>query len=159
MTRSSRLLILALVLLGTGLAGLLLVGTIGPAVRSRGGSAEDRGRWIFQTGTDPDTGIPIPASGGMMMHMSCADCHGLDGRGLRTPMFVSPDIRYRNLTDPAGMVEPDGSRGHTYTDELIKRAITQGIDAEGRPLAWPMPRWQMTEQQLNDLLSYLKVLP
>jgi cytochrome c oxidase subunit 2 len=159
MTNSRRLLILSLALIGIGLIGLLVVGATVPAVRSREGSPEARGQWIFRTGTDWDTGLPIPASGGMMMHMSCADCHGLDGRGLRTPMFVSPDIRYRNLTDPAGMVEPDGSRGHTYTDELIKRAITQGIDAEGRPLAWPMPRWQMTEQQLNDLLSYLKVLP
>lgn len=159
MTNSRRFLILSLALIATGLIGLLVVGAIMPAVRSREGNPEARGQWIFRTGTDPETGLPIPASGGMMMHMSCADCHGLNGRGLRPPMFVSPDIRYRNLTDPAGMVEPDGSRGHTYTDELIKRAITQGIDPEGQPLAWPMPRWQMTEQQLNDLLSYLKVLP
>jgi len=157
---SSRgLLLLALALIGTGLVGLLVLGTMGPAGRSAGESAEERGRWIYQTATDPNTGIPIPTSGGMMMPMSCANCHGLDGRGLRTPMFISPDIRYRNLTDPAGMVEPDGSRGPTYTDEGIKRAITQGIDAEGRLLAWPMPRWQMTEQQLDDLLSYLKALP
>ncbi len=159
MTSSRRLPILSLALIVIGLTGLVVAGAIVPAFRSRPAGAQARGAWIYRTGTDPDTGIPIPASGGMMMHMSCADCHGLDGRGLRTPMFVSPDIRYRNLTDPAGMVEADGSRGHVYTDELIERAITQGIDAEGRPLAWPMPRWQMTEQQLNDLLAYLKALP
>lgn len=88
--------------------------------------------------------------------MSCANCHGLDGHGLRTPMFVSPNITCRNLSDPAGMLEPDGTRGPTYSDDLIRRAVTQGIDAEGHQLAWPMPRWQLTDQEWNDLLAYLK---
>ncbi len=94
-----------------------------------------------------------------MMRTSCASCHGLDGHGLRTPMFVSPNITYRNLTDPAGMLEPDGTRGPTYTNDLIRRAIAQGIDAEGKPLDWPMPRWQLTDREWNDLLAHLKTLP
>jgi mono/diheme cytochrome c family protein len=103
-------------------------------------------------------GQPIRFTGGMPMRLACADCHGLEGRGLRTPMFISPDITYRNLTDPAGMLEPDGERGPTYTDALIHRAVTQGIDAEGKPLAWPMPRWHLTDRQWQDLLAYLKTL-
>jgi hypothetical protein len=74
-------------------------------------------------------------------------------------MFLSPDITYRNLTDPAGMLEPDGGRGPRYTDDAIRRAVTQGIDAEGKPLAWPMPRWALSEQQWQALLAYLKTLP
>lgn len=93
-----------------------------------------------------------------MMSMSCASCHGVDGRGLATPMFTSPDISYRNLTDPAGMLEPDGGRGPTYNVPLIRRAVTEGIDAEGKPLAWPMPRWQLTDLEWQDLLAYLKTL-
>ncbi len=73
-------------------------------------------------------------------------------------MFVSPNISYANLTDPAGMREPDGSRGPLYTDALIQRAITQGIDADGKPLEWPMSRWQLTDRQFGDLLAYLKTL-
>lgn len=146
--------------------GLVVVGGIGLGLLSAGvlaiGPRADtpvaRGEWLYQTGSDPASG-PIPFSGGMMMRMSCAACHGADGHGLRTPMFVSPNITARNLTNPAGMVEPDGTRGPTYTDAQITRAITQGLDAEGRPLAWPMPRWHMTDRQLDDLLAYLKTLP
>lgn len=156
--RNWELLVASMVLLIAGATGvaLLRTGLLVPGPTASEASA--RGEWIFRTGFDVD-GAPIPYTGGMMMRMACADCHGLDGRGLRTPMFVSPDITYRNLTDPAGMREPDGHRGHTYTDDTIRRAVTQGVDAEGRPLAWPMPRWRLTDRQWSDLLAYLKTLP
>ncbi len=152
------LLFSGLALLAVGIAGLALLSSGVLATGPSAGAPAERGAWIYRTGTDPN-GQPIPYSGGMMMRMSCANCHGVDGHGLRTPMFVSPDITYHNLTDPAGTVEPDGMRGPTYTDELIRRAVTQGIDAEGKPLAWPMPRWRLTDQAWNDLLAYLKTLP
>ncbi len=152
-------LIAGLALIIIGVAGLVLLSSgilSGPKV---GSTPATRGEWIFRTGTDPD-GQPIPYSGGMgMMQASCAGCHGADGHGLRTPMFVSPNIAYRNLTNPSGMQEPDGTRGPTYTDDLIRRAVTQGIDPEGKPLDWPMPRWQLTDAEWGDLLAYLKTLP
>ncbi|MGE5140076.1 MAG: c-type cytochrome [Rudaea sp.] len=156
--KGTGLLIGGLVLIVAGIVGLVLLGSGVLSLATSAGTPEARGRWIFETGTDPN-GQPIPASGGMMMRGSCASCHGANGRGLRTPMFVSPDITYRNLTDPAGMVEPDGSRGMRYTDDLIRRAVTQGIDAEGSALTFPMPRWQLTNEQWTDLLAYLKTLP
>jgi cytochrome c oxidase subunit 2 len=113
------------------------------------------GERIFRYGLDGD-GNPIPRSGGMMMRTGCAGCHGGDGTGRSTGMFVAPDITYENLTDPAGMREPDGSRGDTFTDELIKRAVTEGVDAEGKPLSWPMPQWRLSEEQWSALLDYLK---
>ena len=88
----------------------------------------------------------------------CASCHGVAGQGERMQMFVSPNITYSNLTDPRGMVEPDGSRGMTYTDEQIGRAISSGIDATGEPLSTWMPHWQLTDQEFVDLLAYLKTL-
>ncbi|MBX5491686.1 MAG: c-type cytochrome [Chloroflexi bacterium] len=156
--RQRGLLLAGLITLGLGVAGLALLsaGALGP--RAALDEPAARGAWIFRTGTRPD-GSPLPYSGGMMMRLSCADCHGPDGHGLRTPMFISPDITYRNLTDPAGMLEPDGSRGSTYTDGLIRRAVVQGVDAEGKPLAWPMPRWRLSEAEWRDLLAYLKALP
>jgi mono/diheme cytochrome c family protein len=90
---------------------------------------------------------------------ACADCHGSDGRGRIMMMFTSPDIRYSNLTDPAGMREVDGSRGSTYTDEQIRRAIVEGVGADGKALNWPMPRWQLTDQDWTELSAYLETLP
>ena len=152
-------------LLFMGLASIIL-GIIGLVLLNLGdinldvsnGSAVERGAWIFNTGTDPN-GQPIPFSGGMMMEASCAGCHGTNGHGLHTPMFTSPNITYRNLTDSAGMIEPDGRHGMTYTDELILRAVTQGIDAEGKPLDSFMPHWQLTNAEWNALLAYLKAMP
>lgn len=94
----------------------------------------------------------------MMMAMGCTACHGTNGDGPRTRMLVSSNITERSRTDPSGMVEPDGCCGPTDTDDQFAQAITQGIDAEGQLLAWPMPRWQMADQELNDLLTYLKTL-
>lgn len=151
------LLLTGLAFLTIGIIGLTLFGSgiVPPAAAENTPAA--RGAWIFRTGAAPD-GQPIPYSGSMMMRASCAGCHGVDGRGLRTPMFVSPNVTYRNLTDLAGMLEPDGTRGPTYTDDQIRRAVTQGTDAEGKPLDWPMPRWQLTDQEWNDLLAYMKML-
>jgi cytochrome c oxidase subunit 2 len=42
---------------------------------------------------------------------------------------------------------------------LIKRAVTQGIGADGRKLDLIMPRWQMSDTDLNDLIAYLKTMP
>lgn len=74
-------------------------------------------------------------------------------------MFSAPNITYRNLTDPKGMIEPDGSRGPTYTDAEIQRAVEQGIGPDGDQLDTTMPRWQLTDQEFNALLAYLKTLP
>ena len=56
------------------------------------------------------------------------------------------------------MLEPDGERMPPYNDQTLERAITQGIDSEGKPLDWPMPRWQMSETEVDDLIAFLKSL-
>jgi mono/diheme cytochrome c family protein len=106
-------------------------------------------------------GQPLSRAGGygMMMVSGCASCHSVNGHGLRTMMFTTPNITYANLTDPAGMLNPDGSRGPTYTDDQIRRAATQGIDAAGDALSTGMPRWQLSDQDWSDLLLFLKTLP
>jgi cytochrome c oxidase subunit 2 len=151
--------------------------------RGRGGPFRDpfiddyrsNGERIYFTGTS-ETGPPITAEmpgmhsmpSGMM---TCAACHGTDGRGgpvrMMMATFTAPDIRYDNLTSPehgAGEDEEhdDGEAGHAehppYTDQTIKRAITEGVDPAGEPLEWMMPRWRMTDGQLNDLIAYLKAI-
>jgi hypothetical protein len=153
-------------------AGVLAVGNsrhngVTPGPAAAGGSAS-QGEVIFQTGRDA-SGAPIPRSssgqgggmmggGGMMMGGGCATCHGSDGRGRSTMMFTAPNITYGNLTAPQGMLQPDGTRGPTYTDATLRTAVTQGIDPEGSHLEWPMPQWQLSGPQWSDLLAYLKTL-
>lgn len=111
---------------------------------------------IFNQGIGID-GHPVARSGGMGMG-GCASCHGHDGHGWRMMMFTSPNITYANLTDPSGMLEPDGTRGPTYTGALIQRAVVSGIDPAGDTLASWMPRWQLTDEEWTDLLAYLETL-
>jgi hypothetical protein len=162
MARSRRtdLVIVALALAVAVLAAAAVV-VLG-SNRSVGRSVVSRGEAIFQAGVDAN-GNPIPRSGGGMMGggmmvAGCATCHGPDGHGRTTPMFTSPNITYGNLTDPQGMLQPDGTRGATYTDATLRTAVTQGLDPEGSRLQSPMPQWQLTSGQWGDLLVYLKTL-
>jgi hypothetical protein len=68
-------------------------------------------------------------------------------------MFISPNITYDKLTDPAGMLESDGQRMSPYNNDTLKRIITQGIDTQGQPLDWQTP-----DNDLDDLISFLKTL-
>jgi len=113
-------------------------------------SFESNGERIYFTGIN-ERGERIPFTGGpqwLIMHGgSCVNCHGRDGSGGFTPMMcngVAADIRYSELKEE-------------MSDEEIKIAITKGIH-EGKELDWCMPRWQLSEEDLNDLIEYLKKL-
>jgi len=141
---------------GWGMMG----GPGGVRLKTRYGSNGER---IYYTGVSEQTG-PIPLRGGppwLAMHGGgCVNCHGVNARGGVPVMMgtaIPADIRYAALTAKNG--HDKGEEGHPpYTDTLIAQAITQGIDSAGKPLDWTMPRWQMTEEDLNDLIAYLKTL-
>jgi hypothetical protein len=38
----------------------------------------------------------------------------------------------------------------------MKRSITKDVNPEGEPLHLIMPQWKMSEDDLNDLIEYLK---
>jgi mono/diheme cytochrome c family protein len=134
--------------------GVAVLGALGPGWTSRDLPPGER---IFLYGLAAD-GRPVPRSGGMMMRSGCAGCHGRDGRGRTTRMYSAPDVTYGNLTDPLGMREPDGTRGSVFTDEAIRAAVIEGVGPGGDRLSWPMPRWNLTDDQWADLLAYLKTL-
>lgn len=122
------------------------------------------GEQIYFTATS-QRATSITSDGGMGMMgggmMTCASCHGPDGRGGRVRMmmrvFETPDIRYKTLTSEE--MEHEGGEAHPpYTDQDIKRAITEGVKSDGKPLKWPMPRWTMSDEDLDDLLEFLKTL-
>ncbi|MBI3077704.1 MAG: c-type cytochrome [Deltaproteobacteria bacterium] len=134
-------------------------------------SYASNGERIYYTGVSARTG-PIPVSGGpMWMGMrggGCVGCHGVRARGGVPVMMggtIPSDIRYQALIQEKhaareeGQEHPSSTREHPpYTDDLIKRAITQGVDPAGRSLDWTMPRWAMAEPDLDDLVAYLKTL-
>ncbi|AIG97010.1 c-type cytochrome [Archaeoglobus fulgidus] len=109
------------------------------------------GEKIYFTGIN-EKGERIPFTGGpqwLVMHGgSCVNCHGRDGRGGLVPMMCNekaPDIRYSALTE------------EEMSDEEIRIAITKG-EHDNETLDWCMPRWQMSDEDLNDIIAYLKEL-
>jgi mono/diheme cytochrome c family protein len=68
---------------------------------------------------------------------------------------IPGDIRYGHLIEEE---DEEGEEHPPYTDELIKRAITLGLNPAGEPLDPTMPRWRMSDQDLDDVIQYLKTL-
>jgi cytochrome c oxidase subunit 2 len=138
-------------------------------------SFNSNGEQIYFTGTSR-RGTPISSEGRMGMmgmrrgrdHLACVDCHGSDGKGGTVEMmmmsFKAPDIRYRVLASKEHMhQEAEEAQTHEmehppYTDETLKRAIAAGLDPAGNPLNQYMPRWKILDDDLNDLLAFLKTI-
>jgi Cytochrome c len=133
-------------------------GTTGGSTSNGYGSL---GRRIYSSGTD-ETGRPIPRSGGTGMMNSaqgCADCHGPDGRGRTVgammQSFQAPDIRWSTLSSPQ---DPDGQPQTPFDEAIFAHAVRDGVDPEGQRLKSPMPLWQVTDQEVQGLIAYLKTL-
>ncbi|AKB85828.1 cytochrome c family protein, putative [Methanococcoides methylutens MM1] len=68
-----------------------------------------------------------------------------------------PDITYETLT--AEEEHEDEHEEHPpYTDETIKIAIREGKDPAGEELDYTMPKWDMSDKDIEDLIDYLKTL-
>lgn len=121
------------------------------------------GEKIYVIGMSKHTG-QIESQGGPLWLRThgggCIACHGPDGQGgiSSADSAVPANIRYSSLTaDKHGNGKSYNGHEH-YGDSLIKRAITMGIDAGGKSQHWSLPRWKMSEEDLNDISEYLKSL-
>ncbi len=88
----------------------------------------------------------------MQNRLACVNCHGSQGKGGTVNMMMQsfdvPNITWPELT----------SDDPPFTEQTLKLAITQGIDPAGGTLKYPMPHWQMSESDLNDLVDFIKTL-
>lgn len=145
--------LIGLALVVAGVTGLVLVGRLAPTGTFRGDLEvySSSGQRVFLTGAGGDGPAIAFQEGPFWLSMhggGCATCHGADGRGGRPMMLniIAPDIRYSALVQ----------RG--YSDGLIARAMTAGLNAQGQPLDPAMPRWQMSADDLADVIAHLKTL-
>ena len=134
----------------------------------RAGDFSSLGERIFLTGRD-ERGRRIPRSGGfggMMGDLACADCHGEDARGGSIQMMMydieAPDIRWSTLAEPEPEPEPDsgatgGEHAHEpYDEEGFARAIREGVAPGAESLDRLMPRWQVSDRQVQALIEFLR---
>jgi ABC-type branched-subunit amino acid transport system substrate-binding protein len=109
---------------------------------------EQHGQHIYLTGenvvaTLGGNGAELPASAA-----ACGNCHGHDGSGNPEGGTRPANVSWQELTR--------SNRDHPYTEALLQRAITGGIDSGGRELQAVMPRFRMTSGDMADLISYLR---
>ena len=117
-------------------------------------ATDQSGQFISYTGG--------PSFGGMMMgsYYTCASCHGNDGHGgtryFHMQAIDAPAINYDALIDMKK--EDSGGNPTDYSLDDLRGAVVEGHDTAGNQLDQNMPRWQMNDQDLQDLLDYLKTM-
>ncbi|MFT3924622.1 MAG: c-type cytochrome [Myxococcales bacterium] len=108
-----------------------------------------------EPGGDGDTETP-DAGGGEPAHSEaylrgkaiaetemCADCHQEDYSGLGF---------FPNLT-------PDATGLKSWTDAQIAKAITQGVGNDGKTLCTGMPKFELSESEVADVIAFLRGQP
>lgn len=134
------------------LAGLLeYIKRLGVSKAPESATLKAEGQRIYWNGTNL-SGSRVTFSGGPAWFATrgggCILCHGRNGQGsmVRECLRRAPNIQYKVL------------KARHYTDTQIKRAITQGINTAGTRLNNFMPRWKMTDEQLDAIVVYLETL-
>lgn len=119
-------------------------------------AASERGSRLGYTGGPRFGGMMM---GGMNPWLTCASCHGPEGRGgvhlMHMSLMRAPDIRYSELQSMPEMRR----RSRPYDIDDFRRAVEQGLHPDGEELGADMPRWRMSEPDLRDLLAFLRSLP
>ena len=86
------------------------------------------------------------------------NCHGPDGLGRPEGGQEPSTITWRTLVSTIETTDTGKRTRPAYTEGLLRRAITMGFDPSGRVLNAGMPRYQLTHEDLDDLIAYLKVI-
>ena len=122
------------------------------------GAFRSNGERIYFTATS-ERGTQItytggPASSGWMMgggRLACASCHGPNGRGGVHSMGMMQVMDAKDIRWSALQSEFDA--------EKFRLAVVKGQDPDGTQLKPDMPRWNIGDDDLADLIAYLKTLP
>lgn len=124
---------------------------------------ETRGKQIYLQGTSPtgkdilayvgDSSLEVPGS-----VMACGNCHGIAGQGKVEGGINPSNVTWEALTKPYGVMHVNGRKHPAYTPRGLELAITRGVDPGGNKLLYAMPRYQMSKEDLDDLVVYLKRL-
>jgi ABC-type branched-subunit amino acid transport system substrate-binding protein len=126
-------------------------------------AAATRGTDIYLHGIG-DNGAPIEATAGdgsvlvPATILRCANCHGADGRGKPEGGINPSNIRWSELSKPYSITTASGRTRPPYNESLLIRAITMGLDSGANRLDVAMPKYQLTREEANELVAYLKAL-
>jgi ABC-type branched-subunit amino acid transport system substrate-binding protein len=136
---------------------------INAASQNRAGLTEQekRGKLIYLKGesaagaitaTPGNSTLEEPAS-----FFPCANCHGRRGEGTREGGVQPPPVDWETLTNPHNSLLTRRLRA-AYNEATVARAISNSLDPAGGRLHPAMPHYNLTSEQMADLIAYLKQL-
>ena len=95
--------------------------------------------------------IDVPAS-----TLNCAGCHGVRGEGKTEGGVTAGNLTWTNLVKSYGHTHPSGRKHGAFDEKLFARSMVQGMDPAGNQLAVAMPRYELTAEDVANLIAYLK---
>ncbi len=145
----------------------LIAGLIAPTAHAQTGSTANVGEGIYRHGV-LGSGMPVEAAreaGKPMkgLDAACINCHRRSGLGAKEGYTTVPPVAGRYLFNQREdldlpFVESMRTNRNPYTDETLARAIREGISSDGKQLSYLMPRFQLNDADMAELISYLKHL-
>jgi hypothetical protein len=130
---------------------------------------ESNGATIYYSGIN-NMGEAISNSGGpitgmMSQRLSCSACHGENGSGgthvMHMQVMDAPDIRFTALSGESQDSDHDNEdfdSHDAYDIETFRLAVVDGKHPNGDNLNADMPRWNLSDQDLEDLYLFMKTL-
>jgi hypothetical protein len=127
------------------------------------------GRLYSHGVTASGVAVPVTVQGDLRVRstdMPCANCHRRSGWGTVEGGVTTPPVVGEVLFNPIALGNAQlgirttgpGTRP-AYDDQLLLRALRDGIDPSGRPLSLTMPRYQLGAADAAALSAYLRSLP
>jgi ABC-type branched-subunit amino acid transport system substrate-binding protein len=120
---------------------------------------ERRGKAIYLRGESPSGKEIVAMVGDMDLSAStvtCAGCHGQRGEGKTEGGVTAGNLTWSDLAKPYGHMHPTGRKHGPFNEKLFTRSLVQGLDPAGNEMAVAMPRYNMSAEDMADLIAYLK---
>ena len=95
--------------------------------------------------------VDVPAT-----TLTCAGCHGNRGEGITEGGVTAGNMSWSHLTKPYGHTDDGGRKHAAYTESSFIRTMTAGLDPAGNKLAVAMPTYRMPQEDMANLIAYLK---
>lgn len=98
--------------------------------------------------------ITLPSS-----TLPCAGCHGDRAEGGEEGGVRPPPLAWSHLTKHYGHIHGNGRRHPAFTEASFAESLRQGHDPAGNRLDTTMPRFHLSDEDIEALISYLKWIP
>jgi ABC-type branched-subunit amino acid transport system substrate-binding protein len=95
--------------------------------------------------------VDVPAT-----TLTCSGCHGNRGEGRTEGGVTAGNMSWSYLTKPYGHSDEGGRKHPAFSESSFVRVMTTGLDPAGNKLAVAMPTYRMPQEDMANLIAYLK---